>query len=236
MKKLFLVSVITTLLIGCHHDDIDGDWTKIDLGNYSYQIWQTDYATVDKDNVNLFAIFPGYGGGYEYNIGNSLKKYLKKTGKQGIIILPYTYYKDSDKMNYTLTMAKQVIREISHERLYLLGFSAGSCQILVMPNDLPETEKIISAGAGAYKAIGGQPSDNLPVPPIQDVWFVEGFEISTYEKYGILYDGTVFVDPVKRLVDSYGYKMTLLPNVDHGGTRDLLSKSTEFYDWLTEEL
>ena len=231
MKKLIITTILTLSIIGCKHKDGDDSkgWIKIDTQDkYSYYITETSPTA-----TKLFLIFPGYGGHYALDVGNYLKKSLTKRGENAIIVSPYVDYKNPGLNEFVITHIKDIIDTIDHDSLIFLGVSAGACYSLELSNSI-SADKILPIAAGAYKKIGGQPTDELPDPSCGDVWFLNGFDYSTYEKYGILWDGTVYVDPTKRCADRNGLKISLVPGYDHGKSVDLINDIPDVIQWLME--
>ena len=232
IKRLVVVSIVLVAIAGCKSYDPDNGWTRIEPApGFAYYLYESDVPAVW--HPDLFVTFPGYGGGYDNDVRNIIKKYLEKTNKPGIVIAPHTEHKDPAKREFSIEMTKKAISSIQHDRLFLLGTSAGAVLALSLSNEV-HADKIVPIVAGAYKAAGGQPSDHLPTPGCSDVWFLNGYDMDVLQKYGILWDGTVFVDPAKRLADEIGAKMSLVPGLTHSTTIKLLEANDNVLDWLTE--
>lgn len=231
MKTLIFALALVAALVGCKHDNIDSDWQKIELPNsYSYYVYESAVPSDD-----LYMVFTGHTGGYDTEMGSWLKDYLKRKSKGGTIILPYMQYKDPAEAAWTLKCAEELAKSIKHDRLFLIGYSAGAGVILQFSNDIDYTTKLLSTGAGAYQKWGGKPTDEFQAPTTSDgEWYVAGYDVDTYVKYGVKFDGSVYIEPVIRLADETGAKITVIPDADHSDVKHILKQTDQFFDWLSE--
>lgn len=220
------------MVSGCKHYDFDSEWVKVNIDDgYSYYLYETPNAI---DDDPLFVTFPGFGGGYDDSIGNSLKRYLKETGKRGQIVCPLMNYKNQMEKELCKQAVIGLINSIKHKDLHLLGESAGGVFILELSNEV-DASKLMPIVAGAYRDGGGYPTDELPFPGTYSIFFVNGYDKDIFEKYGLYWDGTVFVDPTVRLANEIGAKMLLVPGVSHSKGVKILDKVPSIFDWLMND-
>lgn len=231
MKKIIIITTIAVSLVGCRHNDNMSGWTKNEYNNYTYYSYETKNATATSP---IYVAIPGYGGSYGEDIGNIIKNHLNKYGLDGMIILPYVNYKNGYMEEYTVLMRDVIdLYRRDGNKVYIIGESAGGCLSISLSSKWDDVSGIVPIVAGAYKDGGGTPDTELDRPGYGvGVWFLNGYDESTLSKYGIYWDGTVFVDPTIRLYNelSGSAKMTLIPGVKHGSGRRLLTD--EVLMWL----
>lgn len=231
MKKLIIITTIAVSVVGCHHDDNMSGWTKNEYNNYSYYSYETKNIS---ESSPIYVSIPGYGGGYNDDVGNTIRKHLKKYNLDGIILLPYVNYKNGNLESYKSLMRGVIdLYKKGGNKVYIIGESAGGCLSLSLSSQWDDVNGIVPIVAGAFKDGGGTPDTELDRPGYGvGVWFLNGYEESTLKKYGIYWDGTVFVDPTIRLCNelSGSAKMTLIPGISHGSGRKLLTD--EVLMWL----
>lgn len=228
MNKLIILTVITTCLVGCHHDDEVDGWSKNKLDDYTYYSYENKATT---DNSPIYVMFTGYGGGYCFDIGNKVRKFLDKNNLGGTIILPRIDYKDSTYTDIEVEMIRRVLDTHDTDNIrkkILIGVSAGACLSLNLSAKWDDVTRIVPIAAGTYKDGGGTPSDNLPEPGFSvSIWFLNGYDKNTLEKYGIYWDGTVFVDPTIRLYNAIKSRgnviMSIIPGIKHSKADNLLT-------------
>lgn len=225
------MTVIAVSLVGCHHGDDMSGWTKHEYNNYPYYSYETENVT---DSSPIYISIPGYGGGYNDGVGNIIKKHLNRFNLDGIILLPYINYKTGSVQTYNSLMRSVIdLYKKDNNKVYIIGESAGGCLSLSLSSQWYDVNGIVPIVAGAYKDGGGTPATELDRPGYGvGVWFLNGYDEQMLKKYGIYWDGTVFVDPTIRLCNelSGSVKMTLVPGISHGSGRKLLTD--EVLMWL----
>ena len=231
MKKLIIITTIAVSLVGCHHNDNMNEWTRNEYNKYPYYSYETKNVT---ESSPIYVSIPGYGSGYNEDVGNMIKKYLNRYNLDGMILLPYVNYKNGNIEEYTSLMRNVIdLYKRGNNKVYIIGESAGGCLSLSLSSQWSDVNGIIPIVAGAYKDGGGTPTTELDRPGYGvRVWFLNGYDESMLKRYGIYWDGTVFVDPTIRLYNelSGGAKMTLIPGVSHSSGRKLLTD--EVLMWL----
>lgn len=230
MKKILILLLLLSTLVGCKHNDLDSDWEKVKLPNsYSYYV-----CDVGNKPADLYVVFGGYPSGYDKKIGQYLKEYLSKKDKAGTVLVAFMHYEDPLTAQWTQQNVIDIVQSMNYSKLFLIGYSAGACAALQMSNDFDSTYKVLAVAAGAYKKIGGKPTDNLPIPvTIAGTLLMNGYDVKTYEKYHIYYDGAVYVDPAVRLAELSDAELMLLPNVSHSEIYKLLQDNDKYFGWLT---
>ena len=228
VKGLVCAMAVMAVLCGCHPGgDDDGGWTRIETPEgYPYYV-----ADCGGQSRTLYAAFPGYGGGYEDEISQAVRKYLVKTGRGGVVIRPRMEYKDASSSAH-LAAAKALILQLTEDCVVLLGGSAGASTVLSIADEVG-AKKVVVAGAGSYAKMGGKPSDELPTPSWADILIVDGYDQDFLAKTGYRFDGTVWTDPAVRLAERTGANLIMLPDVKHNDTMKVLCRTEQFLDWIT---
>lgn len=232
----FAIVIITSTMIGCKHNDDMNGWSRNELDNYPYYSYETKGTS---DTSPIYVVLPGYEGGFNSKTGNIVKRHLSKFNLGGTILLPMMEYKNPQITETCIVMMRKVIdvHDASGSReKFILGVSAGACLSLELSAKWSDVNGIVPIVAGAYKDGGGTPETELPSPGMNTrIWFLNGYDSGTLSKYGIYWDGTVFVDPTIRLYENVQrggneVKMTLVPGISHSNGNKLLTD--EVLTWL----